>query len=351
MIEIDGSFLEGGGQILRTSLGLSSLTGKAFTIRDIRKGRCNPGLQAQHLSCVRAAQELCNATVSGATLGSTSVAFEPAKLSVKDISVDIGTAGSITLLMQSILSPSCFAAKDFTISVTGGTDVPWSQPVDYFRFVLLPYLRHFASFDLELLRRGYYPKGQGRIKLTIKPRFGSAGDFLELLKNKAIPAFSALDRGKLKSIKGISHASLSLKSSSVAERQASSAQTSLKHFGKVDISASYDDTASPGSGITLWAEFEDDGVWPVIIGADALGKKGVSAESVGKLAASNLSKQIESGCLVDSFLADQLLPFLVFAPKASFLTSEITPHCRTNAYVIEKFLDVRFAFKDRLVTC
>ena len=145
MISLDGNYLEGGGQIVRTALALSTITGKEFEVKGIRKGRCSSGLKNQHLYCVKALQQLCNAKVEGDKLGSEYLKYTPGKLEGKQISVDIGTAGSITLFLQALLLPCIFADKKVRLKIKGGTDVKWSMPLDYFREILFPQLTKYAD--------------------------------------------------------------------------------------------------------------------------------------------------------------------------------------------------------------
>ena len=352
MVEIDGSFLEGGGQILRTSVALSAVTGKPFAIRSIRKARRNPGLRAQHLHAVQAAQKLCNAEVSRAAVGSRELTFKPQRLQTRDLSIDIGTAGSITLLMQAILLPAVFGGRNITVAVKGGTDVAWSQPFDYFKHVLLPYIRPFGSVEAELVRRGYYPRGGGEVRLHVRPEldlsfYENFSDFADHIKTK-LPGMNLVQRGGLNAVHGVSHASKNLKT--VAGRQANQAAAVLETLGcPVSIERENWDSYCPGSGITLWASFEHD-KWPVALGGDSLGKRGKPAEKVGEEAADSLIREIQSGASVDSYLADQLLPWIVFLPSARFKTSSLTDHCRTNMYVIEKFIPVKFESHDNSIS-
>lgn len=168
MITIDGSYHEGGGQIVRTALALSTLTGKQFEVNNIRKGRCDSGLKHQHLFCVKALEELCNARVEGAELGSEHISYEPRKIAGRTLSFDVGTAGSTTLILQALLLPVVFGNGKTRIKLTGGTDVPWSQPADYLQHVFIPHLRKFAGIEFSLLRRGYYPKGGGKDRAVSK---------------------------------------------------------------------------------------------------------------------------------------------------------------------------------------
>jgi len=346
---LDGSYLEGGGQILRNALALSALTGKSFSVSDIRKGRCNPGLKAQHLYCVKAAAQLCGADFTDVEIGSETVAFFPKKLKAQNLDIDIGTAGSMSLFLQAVLLPAMFANAPLKISVAGGTDVIWSMPVDYLKNVFLPHLQKYARAEIRILKRGFYPKGGGKIEIEIRPKFKSNDfenfeEFAGYLKQKGRIVLE--EQGKLLQVKGVSHASKNLWDAKVAERQAMSAESALKKLKcPVQIASEYSDTYSPGSAVTLWAIFskgeEIDSLNPIILGADALGERGKSSENVGKEAAEKLLKEIESGAPVDQHLADNLIPFLgLFGGKIR--VSRITNHTLTNIYVTEKFLDVKF---------
>ena len=348
LIKIDGNFGEAGGQICRTALALSTITQKPFEIYNIRKGRAEPGLKNQHLYCVKSLKELCGAVAEGDELGSLSLKYFPRKITAKNLDIDIETAGSITLLLQSLLLPSMFASRPITISITGGTDVKWSMPFDYFSNVLLPELQRFAKIEARLLKRGYYPKGNGRVEIKINPKFkvNDYSNFFEFQKNlsQTITPYSLTEQYHLIQIKGISHASKDLQKSSVAERQAESSLKILKLKYNVPISIipQYQETLSAGSGITLWTIFSKnkddiDENNPIRIGADSLGEKGKSSEAVGEEAANRLVNQIESKAPVDKFLADQILPFMALAGNSKIKVSEITEHCRTNIYAIEQF--------------
>jgi len=339
MIEIDGNYLEGGGQIIRNSLALSALTGKAFKITDIRKGRQNPGLQAQHLSCVNAVKELCSADVENAFIGSEELTFIPRKIKAKDISIDVGTAGSLTLVLQSLLLPCFFAGKKINIELTGGTDVSWSMPVDYFKNVYVPHILRFCkSFEMFVPKRGYYPKGSGKIEIHLKPKydineFSSFDEFIKKLREeKPIEIF---EREKLMIIKGISHASMDLESAKVAERQNNAAKNVLKDY-QADIRSEYNNALSTGSGITLWAIYGEENK-KIVFGADALGAKGKSAELVGQEAAKKLIDIIKSDACVDENLEDNMIPWLaLFSGKIK--VHKMTNHTLTNIYTTEQFL-------------
>ncbi len=358
MIRIDGGYLEAGGQVLRTALALSSLTLQPFEITSIRKGRHNPGLQPQHLACVKALEEFCNASSEGAAIGSTTVKFFPGKPQPRTLSVDIGTAGSVTLLLQAILLPALFSPGKVRLKLTGGTDVSRSQPADYFRSVFLPQLARFGSCSFSLLQRGYFPKGNGKVELEIRPLFSIAdydtfADFHKSLQQQNI-GINMVEKGKLLKISGVSHASADLKAAEVAERQAHSAKISVSQQLQkqniscpVSIQSEYSNSLSTGSGISLFAHFAATGkdepgqIHPIILGSDSLGEMGKRAEVVGQEAAAELAKEISSGACVDHYLADQLIPFMAIA-GGKIQTSEITNHCLTNIFVVEQFLGKLF---------
>lgn len=357
MIIIDGSMGEAGGQIVRTALALSSLTGQPFKVIKIREARKDPGLKAQHVHCVKALQQLCNAKADGAEMGSRELLYVPGKISAKNITIDIGTAGSITLLLQAVLLPCMFAQKTHTLTLIGGTDTQWSMPIDYFANVLAPQYRRVCGLEVKLLKRGYYPKGGGKTELTIKPEikrneFETFEAFQATFKHKA---FSLTEQGQLASIKGISHASKDLEKAQVAERQASAAKQELTQLNvPIQITTEYADTFSKGSGITLWAIFsrneEIDIENPVRLGADALGEPGKPAEQVGQEAARQLITEIKSQAPVDSHLADNLIPLMALCKPSTIKTTRVTLHAKTNIQVVEAFLGKTFAQKENTIT-
>lgn len=354
MIEIDGSYLEGGGSIARIALALSTLIHKPFEITNIRKNRPQPGLKHQHLFCIKALEKLCNASVDGASLGSTSLTYYPKKIQGKTIDIDIQTSGSIPLFLQAVLLPSMFANKPVRLNITGGTDGKWAAPIDYFREVFLPHLQKYANIECKLIKRGYYPKGNGIVKLKINPiyKISDYNNFDELCSNlkETIPKINLTEQGNLVQIKGISHASSDLQDVQVAERQARTVEISLKNYNcPINIQIEYSETLSTGSGITLWAVFstndEIDIKNPIRLGADALGERGKKAEFVGKEASQELAEQIESKAPVDTHLADQILKFMALT-GGKIKTSNITNHTKTNIYTIEKFLGKTFSIDE-----
>jgi len=318
MIEIDGSYGEGGGQILRTAIALSAITGKAVKINNIRANRPNPGLRPQHLHAILALKELSNAKVKKAKVGSTVLEFVPGRVEAKHIKVPIKTAGSVTLVLQALLPAMAFVGGSFEI--TGGTDVPWSPPIDYLRHVTLFALKKMGlEVKIEVRRRGHYPKGGGLVVGEVKP-----------WKEKR--PLVALKWHKINRFTGISHATNL--PPHIAERQAKSAEETLKSFYSlpVEIEREVSHSLGPGSGIVVWAETDS-----LRVGGDALGKRGKPAEVVGKEAADELIKQLPSGMAVDKFLGDQLIPFLAFT-GGEIGVVEVTNHLLTNIWVVERFL-------------
>ncbi|MBW2984856.1 RNA 3'-terminal phosphate cyclase [Candidatus Woesearchaeota archaeon] len=348
MIKLDGNYGEGGGQIVRTALALSTITQKPFEVTNVRKGRCKAGLKAQHLNCIKALEKLCNAKAEGAELASEHLKYSPGKIVGQTLEVDIGTAGSISLLLQSLLIPCFFADKNIRLKIIGGTEGKWAMPYDYLKEILVPQIRRFCDkIDVKLVKRGYYPKGGGIVEIKIAPKYKLAGfssfdEFQNEIKEEN--KIELIEQGNLMQIKGISHASLSLQGAKVAERQANSAKSVLSKYGcPINIRTEYTDTFSTGTGITLWAIFSKDKDdidenKPIRLGADALGERGKPAEKVGEEAANNLIKEIDSKAPVDRHLADQILPFMALTTGSKIKVSEVTNHCKTNIYVIEQFL-------------
>jgi len=342
MIEVDGKFGESGGQILRTACAFSAVTGKPCHVFGIRKGRPKPGLMTQHLLGIRALNELCQGKLEGDELGSEEIWFEPGQIQAKNIQVKIETAGSIILVLQTLLLPCLFAPGPVRVSFRGGaTDTFFSPTIDYFRYVFLKILEKIVSqkvADIEIKRRGFYPEGGAEVEVLVYPhtKFGVGVKPISLTK-----------RGPLKKLIVISGASEFLKTTKVAERQIAGVKEVL---GKLKLpmeeKIEYYNSQSPGSQINIIGEFEN-----TIIGADNLGKLGKSAEEVGKEAAENFLEQGKSNACLDKHLADQILPFLFLGKnKSSVTVSEVTEHCKTNIWVIEKFIDGKFGIKDNLIT-
>lgn len=334
MLEIDGSFGEGGGQILRTAVALSSITKKPIRITNIRAKRSNPGLNYQHMASIKSVAKLCEAEVSGVEKGSSQIEFHPKKISGGKYHFDILTAGSTTLVLQACLLPSLFASEPTRLTITGGTDVKWSPPIDYYKNVFSPIL-HKMGADISIImgRRGHYPKGGGEIAALVKPI--SNLEQLELI-----------ERGELKTIKGIAH--VSNLPNKIAQRMKHTALLKLVDYKDVKVSEEHhpmdkDPAPGVGTGIVLWACYEN-----TVLGANGLGEKGVPAERVGQIACENLQTEMNSKATLDVHAADQFLPFMALAKGESvFTTRELSDHAKTNIWLVEKFLDVNFEVEQK----
>jgi len=340
MIEIDGSFGSGGGQILRTACALSAVTKKPCRVFNIRRGREKPGLMPQHLLGIQTLSQLCNGRLEGDSLGSEEIKFYPGEIngSRTSINVKFETAGSITLVLQTLIPPALFAPVPIKVVFDGGaTDTFFSPTMNYFQHVFSKILTQITEncsppVEINVIRRGYYPEGGAKVEVKVYP---------SKLKN-----LNLTERGSFKKILVFSGASNSLKNKKVAERQIAGVREIL---GKLKLpteeKVEYYDTRCPGSQICLVAEFEN-----TVIGTDNLGKLGKRAEDVGKEAALELLREQKSGTCLDKHSADQILPYLVLAPGKSQVTvSEITNHCETNIWVIEKFIEGKFEIKNNLI--
>jgi len=332
MITIDGAYGEGGGQIFRTALAYAAVMRKPVRVINIRAKRSNPGLRPQHLAALKAIAQLTNAKVSGAYVGSRVVEFIPQRIKGGKFTIDIGTAGSISLVIQAILPALLFADDACEVVIRGGTDVKWAPPIDAVRFVLFPALRRLgAKIELELIRRGHYPRGGGIVKLYTEPIDGT------------LKPINLTEQGTVKAIKGISHCVRLPKH--VAERQAKAAKNLLMTICEnVNIELEWyprdkDPHLGPGSGIVLWAETTTN----AILEFDALGERGKPAEKVGEEAARGLIDQINRGGAVDVHHTDQLIPYMALAKgESKILSSEISLHTLTAIHVAEKLIGAEF---------
>lgn len=321
-MKLDGSYGEGGGQILRTAVALSAVTGKSIEINNIRKARPKPGLSAQHVKSVESLASICGAELDGCGLHSTRLGFKPGRIKGGEYEIDIGTAGSISLFLQCLMPAVMHAPDTLRIKITGGTDVRWSPSIDYLRSVTLGALSQMGyDCKLTLIRRGYYPRGGGCVEAIINPSTLEKTSF---------------DSNSCSLVEGISHSSGL--PAHVADRQAASAEKLLQEHGySARISQDVNDYPSTGSGITLWCG---------AVGGSALGKPGLRAEKVGASAAEAILSELNSRAGVDVYLADQLIPYLALAEGGSFTTRMITPHTKTNIWVTEQFLDVKFKIEE-----
>ncbi len=326
MIEVDGSYGEGGGQILRLSVALSAITGNPVRIYNIRAKRRNPGLSYQHLTAIRAVAQVCNARVMGAELRSKELEFYPGRIRGGRYFFDVGTAGSVFLVLQSLLPVLIFAKEESHVKIRGGTDVPKAPPADYFSNVFLRLLRKVGvETDLKLIRRGFYPRGGGEIEIRIKPC-------------EKIEGISLEERGNLKQILG--KIWLYSLPDHIAERMKREAMLRTYNSFKVTpkIWVEKGRSLSPGTGIAMWAEYEN-----TILGSDSLGERGKRAEQVARECVDTLFELHSSPATLDTHASDQLLIFLSLASSPSkFISRKLSNHASTCIWLLQKFLEVEF---------
>lgn len=324
MIEVDGSHGEGGGQVLRTAISLSAVLREPVRMTDIRASRPNPGLAAQHVASVQAVAELCDAEVDGLHIGSKDIVFRPGVLTGGEFEFDIGTAGSISLVLQACILPATMSKSEVRVTIRGGTDTKWSPPIDYMRIVHLPLASRLGvSCELEVLRRGFYPEGGGEVTARIYP----CPEMREI---------DLGDRGGFQRISGIAYAQNL--PDHVVSRMKHAALKSLVDHRNVKVESDPRSGNSTGAGIILVAEYQN-----TVLGESELGQRGVRAEKLGEDCASNLRESMDSGATVDEHMVDQLVPYMALAKGCSVLTAdEVTDHAETNMWVAERFLGERF---------
>jgi len=324
-IILDGSYGEGGGQILRSALSLSVLTGRAFEIVNIRAGRPNPGLAPQHLVSVEAAAAVSGAEVEGAQRGSQRLFFKPGAVRPGDYRFATGTAGSVMLVFHSVFPPLATAASPSTVAISGGTHVPWSPVYEHVEHVFLPAVSPLGmKASLQLKSAGYYPRGGGEIVARITP--GGSSQKKVVLNG----------RGALLRVWGV--VGISNLPTSIGERMRSQALSALAdHSIKADIDIVQ--RPSPGQGVYIFlcAEYSE-----ARAGFSALGERGKRAEDVAREAVQAFLAHHYSKGAVEPHLADQvLLPFAAVCEEALYTVSAVTEHLRTNAWVVEQFVPVR----------
>ncbi|HTY91250.1 MAG TPA: RNA 3'-terminal phosphate cyclase [Methanocella sp.] len=320
---VDGSIGEGGGQILRTAIAVAAIKQKAVRIVNIRKSRPRPGLGVQHVRSIEIAREMTDATVEGLRYGSTEVTFDPGPIKAGNFIVNMGTAGSVTLALQSVLPVAAYAPGPVTLDITGGTDVKWAPPYDYFHDVTLPALDRFGyRIDASLISRGYFPAGNGRVIVHTTPAAFRPADLIEPVGGiiAGVSASSCLP-------------------AHVCERQASAASEYLQSRGYEtgDIRLDIRNDMSTGSGISLYKGFT---------GGSALGERGKPAEKVGREAASMLARELQSGAAVDAHLADQLILYMALAPgESGITTSVLSGHSAAGLRIVEQMTGRKFEVK------
>jgi RNA 3'-phosphate cyclase len=320
MIKIDGSYGEGGGQILRTAVSLSVLTNTPITVNHIRANRNNPGLRPQHHLALTIMKQLSNAETKGLKFGSSEIVFHPNNIRGGSFEFDIETAGSMVLVFQTILLGLLKTRKPVKIRLHGGSDVKWSPSWDYFKEVFLPVLEQMGmSFSAQLVKRGYYPKGGGDAEIRIEP-----------INNDLSPI--TFDVFQPKHIEGRIH--LGNLPDHIAKRMKHAVSKKLVNKDmQCTIRTQQATSLSPGVGLTLWTRSQTGAV-----GAVSLGEKGLPAENVALNAIESIITDLEQNATVDVCLSDQILPYIILSKGRSvFYVRRLTDHFTTNLWVLKQF--------------
>ncbi len=328
MITIDGGAKSGSGTIVRYSVALASLLGKEIRIGNIRAKRDKPGLRAQHLKVIQACQEMCRGEVENASVGSREISYSPReRFEGGEYSWDIGTAGSTTMMAQTLLPLACFARKPSKFRLEGGLFQDFAPSAYHMKFVLLPLLKQMGvQAELDIIRPGYVPKGGGIIEVRVEP----AGKLKPL---------SLTERGKLLNIKGIALSS-HLQGKKVSYRMAGECRKVLSSHGyKSEISEIEDESSlQAGAALAIYAETSSGSR----IGSDRAGKPDRRSESIGRYVAQSFMKDIGTRAAVDRYVADQLIIYAGLAEGVTrYSVPRITGHVETNLWLIEEFLGAR----------
>lgn len=336
-VTLDGSAGEGGGQILRTALALSALTGRPLTIEKIRAGRKKPGLAAQHLAAVRAAREVCSAEVEGASQGSTTLRFRPGGLRPLKEHFEIGTAGSTGLVLQTVALPLALAEGESSISIGGGTHVPWSPPAEFVA-------RHWAALlgrlgfkiKVRLVRAGYYPRGGGLLRAEIA---GAA-------RPSALRLDSSTGAPQDAELSGL--VVMTRLDETIARRLVREAEHHLSRAG-YDVPIDVKELPGPAPGIAFLLFVSPDRSGERSACFSSLGRRGKPAETVARECVRAALSYLEAGADFDPHTADQLvLPLSLAKGESRFTTSEVTRHLLTNLETVKAFLDVHYEVKGEL---
>ena len=318
---IDGSMGEGGGQILRSAVALSLVTGRPLRIDNIRRGRKKPGLLRQHLTAVNAAAEISSARTEGATLGSSRLTFRPGPVVPGEYRFRVGTAGSATLVLQTVLPALVTASKSSTLHLEGGTHNPMAPPFDFLDRAFLPCLRRMGPRVHAVLERpGFFPAGGGRFRVVVEP--------VERLERIEI-----MERGEIRQKTAralVAHLPLS-----IGHREIKKVRDMLS-WGRESLRVEeVTDSDGPGNALTL--DIESENITEVFTG---FGERGVAADLVAKRVVGEVRRYLASGAPVGEHLADQLLLPMALAGGGGFRTVKPSRHTTTNIDVIRMFLDV-----------
>ncbi|HKX82117.1 MAG TPA: RNA 3'-terminal phosphate cyclase [Nitrososphaera sp.] len=331
-ITIDGSLGEGGGQILRTSVSLSAITGKPVRVINIRAKRDNAGLRPQHLTAIQAMASLFGARTENLKVGADSITFEPSGGFVgQESKFDVGTAGSIPMILLTVIPAVALTGNRLELELVGGTDVRASPTIDYIRYVVQDVFRSMGiMFSIDVIRRGYYPKGGGVVRARIEPCLHPDPMDLTTIRSSE-PRIASV---------------CSLLPKHVAERQITSAIIAMEKQGIRcrTYSASLETAMSPGSSILVYTSSD----FGPFIGGDSIGELGKPAETVGQEAARRFIESASKGVPVDPFLADMIvLPLAIARGRSRYRIARATSHLRTNLLVASKLTGCRYNISDR----
>ena len=336
MITIDGGTKSGSGTIVRYSVALATLLGREIRIENIRAKRENPGLRAQHLKVVQACQEMCHGVVDNASVGSKEITYIPReKFSGGERSWDIGTAGSTTMMAQTLLPLACFAPKASKFRLEGGLFQDFAPSAYHMKFVLLPLLRQMGlRAELDIIRPGYVPRGGGIIEVKVEPA-------------RKLKPLALSERGEILSIKGIALSS-HLKEKRVSQRMAEECQRVLNSYGyKADIQKIEDESSlQEGAALAIYGETSLGSR----IGSDRAGRPGRSSESIGRYVAERFVEDVKTGAPVDRYIADQIIIYAGLAEGVTrYSIPRISEHVETNLWLIEEFLGARATITGNVV--
>jgi len=336
MINIDGGAKSGSGTIVRYSVALASLLGEGIRIENIRAGRDKPGLRAQHLKAVQACQEMCHGVVENASVGSKEISYTPrARFNGGEYSWDIGTAGSTTMMAQTLLPLACFAREPSKFRLEGGLFQDFAPSAYHMKFVLLHLLEQMGvQAELDIIRPGYVPRGGGVVEIRVEP----AGKLKPL---------NLTEQGEIFSIKGIALSS-HLREKRVSQRMAAECQKVLSSYGyKAEIEIIEDESSfQEGAALAIYAETSSGSR----MGSDRAGRPGRSSESIGRYVAERFIEDVKTGAAVDRYVTDQLIIYAGLAEGVTrYSVPRITEHVETNLWLVEEFLGARTGVSGNLV--
>jgi RNA 3'-terminal phosphate cyclase (ATP) len=330
LLEVDGNQKSGSGTILRLSIAMAAILKEPLHIRNIRLKRSEPGLRPQHLESVLTAARLCKADIDGASLGSRELWFYPGEIVGGRMEAEIGTAGSIPMLLITVLPICAFAKSPVILHISkGGTDVAHSPTIGYLSQVFFPVLRRMGmKASLTVHKYGYYPRGMGEVTIKTHP-------------TQKLTPLHLEEFGSLEALEGLSVCTF-LADRRVAERQAETASNLLSssgHHAVISVVNDFSNALQKGSSLTLWAR-TDTGV---LLGGDSIGELRKTSETVGLEATEKLLKEVEAKATVDVHLADMLVPYMALAEEeCTFLTRSMTDHLETNIWLSQEILNVKF---------